>query len=132
MPAFICRNCGIQYAETSHPPDACRICQEERQYAGLSGPRWTTLDELMLGHHNQFVEGEPGLPKFLPEPKFAIGQRAFVVGTEAGMCCGIACGASEMGYPARYGHALLATARRTISASASEADPLRRPLRGGR
>ncbi len=57
---------------------------DERQYVGLDGQQWTTLDELRLGHRNRFSVEEPGVHSFTTEPKFAIGQRAFVVETPAG------------------------------------------------
>jgi hypothetical protein len=84
MPAFICTTCGIQYGDSDLPPDVCLICTDERQYVGLDGQRWTTLDELRRGHRNRLTEEEPGLCSFATEPKFAIGQRAFVVQTAHG------------------------------------------------
>ncbi len=55
------------------------ICQDERQYVGLLGQEWTTIEELQGDHRNHFVEEEPGLRSFSTEPKFGIGQRAFVL-----------------------------------------------------
>ncbi len=79
MPAFICSTCGIQYAESPEPPNACRLCEDSRQYIGLEGQKWTTLDQLGCGRCNVFSQEEPGLSSFITEPKFAIGQRAFLV-----------------------------------------------------
>jgi glyoxylase-like metal-dependent hydrolase (beta-lactamase superfamily II) len=84
MPAFICCTCGIQYGESTNPPESCLICQDERQYAGWDGQKWTTLDQLRVGHRSQFVDEQPGLCSFSTEPKFAIGQRAFLVQTPRG------------------------------------------------
>jgi glyoxylase-like metal-dependent hydrolase (beta-lactamase superfamily II) len=84
MPAHVCCTCGIQYPDSPHPPEACRTCQDERQYVGLEGQKWTTLDHLRLGHHNRIIEEEPGLSSFSTEPKFAIGQRAFLIETPGG------------------------------------------------
>ncbi len=84
MPAFICTTCGIQYSESEVPPEECRICADERQYVGLDGQQWTTLDALASSHHNRLTEEEPGLCSFVTEPRFAIGQRAFLVQTPAG------------------------------------------------
>lgn len=78
MPAYICTTCGIQYSESADPPAGCAICEEERQYVGLDGQQWTTLDDLQRGRHNRFFEEEPGLLSFHTEPKFAIGERAFL------------------------------------------------------
>jgi glyoxylase-like metal-dependent hydrolase (beta-lactamase superfamily II) len=84
MPAFICCTCGIQYDESARPPEACIICRDERQYIGLDGQTWTTLEELRVGHRSRFVEEQSGLSSFSTEPKFAIGQRAFAIQTPRG------------------------------------------------
>ncbi len=84
MPAYICCTCGIQYADTPAPPEDCRICLDERQYVGLDGQKWTTLEQLRVGHRNRFVQEEAGLCSFSTEPRFAIGQRAFVLETPGG------------------------------------------------
>src|SRR5918994_1859147 len=84
MPNYICTTCGVQYAESVLPPDHCLICEDERQYVGWDGQRWTTLRELQLTHRNRLdVEG-PELISLVTEPKFAIGQRALHVRTSGG------------------------------------------------
>jgi len=82
--AWICVTCGVQQAETAAPPDACRICLDERQYVGHGGQRWTTQPELAAGHDVEFREEEPGLWGMGIRPPFAIGQRALLVRTPAG------------------------------------------------
>src|SRR5690348_15496642 len=42
MEAFICMTCGAQFAATPEPPTRCPICDDERQYVGHGGQRWTT------------------------------------------------------------------------------------------
>ena len=74
----------LQYAATDRPPDGCPICQDERQYVGHGGQKWTTLAELRTTHKNTFADEEPGLHSIHPEPKAGIGQRAFVVRTTEG------------------------------------------------
>ncbi len=59
--AFICVTCGSQFAPTAQPPLECPICADPRQYVGLDGQRWTTLDELRTRHHNNIQMEEPGL-----------------------------------------------------------------------
>jgi hypothetical protein len=76
MTAFICVACGTEFAPTPTPPDACPICDDERQYVGHDGQRWTTLDELAQDHDNESEELEPGLTAIGTKPSFAIGQRA--------------------------------------------------------
>ena len=51
---------------------------------GLEGQQWTTLDELRGHHRNRIRSEEPGLSSVLIEPRFGIGQRAFVVQTPEG------------------------------------------------
>jgi glyoxylase-like metal-dependent hydrolase (beta-lactamase superfamily II) len=84
MPNYICMTCGAQYAETHSPPEHCLICEDDRQYVGLKGQRWTTMPELQKTHHNRVAEVEPNLTGIGAEPAFAIGQRALLVQTQAG------------------------------------------------
>jgi glyoxylase-like metal-dependent hydrolase (beta-lactamase superfamily II) len=84
MPAFICTTCGTQYAEAPTPPEQCLICNDERQYVGWGGQRWTTLEELRADHRNRHAPEGPGLLGIGTEPKFAIGQRALHLHTAAG------------------------------------------------
>ena len=81
---FVCVTCGTQFAATEREPDRCPICEDERQYVGPGGQKWTTLADLQRQHRNTFTEVEPGLHVIQPEPKVGIGQRAFVVRTPAG------------------------------------------------
>jgi glyoxylase-like metal-dependent hydrolase (beta-lactamase superfamily II) len=84
MPSYICTTCGVQYPESVLPPEHCAICEDERQYIGWSGQRWTTLKELQSTSRNQLdVEG-PELISITTEPKFAIGQRALHLRSSGG------------------------------------------------
>ena len=83
MPNYICVTCGTQFPETERPPERCPVCEDERQYVGWSGQRWTTLDELRNGHRNQ-LRDDLGLLGIGTEPSFAIGQRAILVRTPQG------------------------------------------------
>jgi glyoxylase-like metal-dependent hydrolase (beta-lactamase superfamily II) len=84
MPHFICTTCGTQFAEAPAPPDRCDVCEDERQYVGWGGQRWTTLAELRSDHTNQIREEEPGLTGIGTAPKFGIGQRALLVRSPGG------------------------------------------------
>jgi hypothetical protein len=78
----ICRTCGVQYAESR--PD-CPICEDERQYVGWDGQRWTTLAELRAaGHRGKVAEEGPGIVGVGTEPPTSIGQRALLVRTPSG------------------------------------------------
>ena len=85
MPIYICRTCGVEHAESAEPPASCIICDDERQYVGWDGQRWTTREELLAaGHRNELRELEPGLTGIGITPSFSIGQRALLVQSEAG------------------------------------------------
>ncbi len=82
--AFLCITCGTQYPESSKPPKTCPICEDERQYVGMNGQEWTTLEALRQKHKNIIKQEEPGLYSINPEPKVGIGQRAFLLQTPQG------------------------------------------------
>lgn len=79
MIAHICVTCGTQHAPSAAPPAACPICEDERQYVGPAGQRWTTMAELRRTHMNAWLEHEPGLLGIGTTPGFAIGQRALLI-----------------------------------------------------
>jgi glyoxylase-like metal-dependent hydrolase (beta-lactamase superfamily II) len=81
---YICLTCGVQYADSPAPPERCAVCEDERQYVGREGQRWTTLKEMQASHKNQLdVEG-PELISIATEPRFAFGQRALHVRASGG------------------------------------------------
>ncbi len=89
MTAFICQTCGVQHAPVPDHPDAppehCPICEDERQYVGRDGQRWTTTEELLAGgRRNEISEVEPGLITVNTVPSFAIGQQAHLIRTSGG------------------------------------------------
>lgn len=81
---YICVTCGTQYPASHQPPGRCPICEDERQYVGLNGQQWTTLEALRKGRDNLFRCLEPGLVGLGTTPSFAIGQRALLVQTPEG------------------------------------------------
>jgi hypothetical protein len=84
MEHSICVTCGAQFAETAGPTPRCPICEDERQYIGHQGQRWTTLDELRRDHRNTIELIDPGLTGIATEPRFAIGQQAHLIETPVG------------------------------------------------
>lgn len=84
MPAWICATCAVQYPDTEGPPEACPICQDERQYVGSQGQRWTTAVDLARVHRTELREEEPDLVGVGLSPAFGIGQRALLVRTPHG------------------------------------------------
>jgi glyoxylase-like metal-dependent hydrolase (beta-lactamase superfamily II) len=84
MDHHICVTCGAQYMAAAEPPPRCLICEDERQYVGHEGQRWSTLAELAREHRNIVETIDPGLTGFATEPRFAIGQQAHLIETPAG------------------------------------------------
>jgi hypothetical protein len=84
VPAWICVTCAVQAADTPEPPEHCPICEDERQYVGWGGQRWTTRDELATDHASELREEEPDLLGVGVRPSVAIGQRALLVRTPEG------------------------------------------------
>jgi hypothetical protein len=82
--AYICGTCGTQFPPATHPPQNCPICEDERQYVGLKGQQWTTLQALQQDHHNLIRTVEPGLIGIGTSPTFSIGQRALLVQNPGG------------------------------------------------
>jgi len=79
----LCETCGTQYAQPATPGMPCAICEDERQYVGWHGQRWTT-HEAMRERHTLRMEDDDGVLGLGPAPDFAINQRAFVLPTDAG------------------------------------------------
>ncbi len=57
------------------PPEHCLICEDERQYIGKDGQRWTTLSEMQKSYQNRIEEVDPNITGIGTTPGFAIGQR---------------------------------------------------------
>ena len=89
MTAFICQTCGVQFApgsgKSDEPPERCPVCEDERQYVGRSGQKWTTTEEMLAnGRRNVVTEIESGLTTVNTRPSFAIGQQAHLIRTPLG------------------------------------------------
>lgn len=84
MENYICVTCGVQNEATEAPPEHCLICEDDRQYIGHKGQRWTTLPEMRESYHNRVEDVDPDLTGIGTEPGFAIGPRALLVRTPSG------------------------------------------------
>lgn len=84
MPTFLCATCGTRYPDAPVPPDACRTCNDPRQYVPTSGQRWLDPLELASTHSNRVERHEADLYGIGTVPKFAIDQRALLVRTPEG------------------------------------------------
>ncbi len=81
---YVCVTCGIEFAASNKPPARCPICEDERQYVGWDGQKWTTLEEMRGKYRNVIKQEDPGLHSILTQPKIGIGQRAFLLKTDKG------------------------------------------------
>jgi len=79
----ICATCGTQFALSAVPPQRCPVCEDERQYVGWKGQRWTTRAELAASHKLR-IEDDQGVLGIGLAPGFAIDQRAMFLPTDAG------------------------------------------------
>ena len=84
MQTYICVTCGTQFSPAVRPPERCPICEDERQFIGLQGQQWATLEDLRTTHRNSLYQESPGVWGIGTEPKFAIGQRSLLIRTSAG------------------------------------------------
>ncbi len=81
---YVCVACGTSYQSDELPPDRCAICDDERQYVPRAGQQWTNREAIAVRHSNSWREHVPGLFGIVTTPRFAIGQRAFLLTTPAG------------------------------------------------
>lgn len=84
MENFICMTCGVQHGESEAQPEHCLICEDERQYIGKDGQRWTTISELQKSYQNRIEDIDPNITGIGTTPGFAIGQRGLLVQTPNG------------------------------------------------
>lgn len=80
----LCVTCGTQFPPADQPPEGCPICEDERQYVGLQGQQWITLEQLRRTHRNTLYQEGEGIWGITTSPAFGIGQRALLVRTEKG------------------------------------------------
>jgi glyoxylase-like metal-dependent hydrolase (beta-lactamase superfamily II) len=84
MTTYVCKACGTQYPPDDGPPDACPICEDERQYIPHDdGQVWVEWSEF-IGAHAADIHDDHGILGIGCTPSFAIGQRALLVKSSAG------------------------------------------------
>ncbi|MEO5983971.1 MAG: MBL fold metallo-hydrolase [Ferruginibacter sp.] len=83
MEFIICTTCGTQYPG-DNITHVCKICSEERQYIPEEGQSWSTHEKLAESHKNEIIKLNDKLFEIVITPKFAIGQRAFLILTGSG------------------------------------------------
>jgi hypothetical protein len=87
----LCETGGTQYSPADNEPEHCPICEDERQYVGLQGQQWTTLEKLQQTHRNTlFPGGQRNLGPSKPCPISASGSGHCLCGLATATCSGIA------------------------------------------
>jgi len=82
---WVCRTCGNQCAPSAAPPEACRICSDERQYVAPEGQQWTNFEELRAaGQGYDIRELESGLTGLRCQPQLGLSPVGYLVQTPAG------------------------------------------------
>ena len=84
MENYICVTCGVQYEASEAAPEHCPICEDERQYIGHNGQRWTTIPEMKKSYKNRIEDIDPNITGIGTVPSFGIGHRALLVQTPQG------------------------------------------------
>jgi len=83
MTHALCDTCGTQFDDRPAPPAHCPVCEDDRQYVGWEGQRWTT-HEALGEHYRARIEDDAGLLGLGMTPAFAINQRALLLPTTGG------------------------------------------------
>jgi hypothetical protein len=78
MPLWTCFQCGAQFPDSSAPPHACLICEDERQFVNWTGQSFLAREE-MRARYKLAWRDDLGLTGLRVEPAFAIGQRALLL-----------------------------------------------------
>ncbi|WP_175336226.1 hydrolase [Leifsonia sp. C5G2] len=90
MAEWLCATCAVETTPIvdgagEHPPAACPICEDERQYVPPTGQEWTTLQRLQRdGERVVVTELEPDLYGLRSEPRVGIGQQSILLRTPEG------------------------------------------------
>ncbi|RWX08540.1 MBL fold metallo-hydrolase [Rhizobium hidalgonense] len=79
MTCHICTACGTQFEESTEPPSACPVCEDDRQFVPPSGQAWTNMAEISSNHEIKWIEEAKGIHSLQISPNFGIGQRAFLI-----------------------------------------------------
>ncbi|KAH7305977.1 metallo-beta-lactamase family protein [Stachybotrys elegans] len=84
---LVCNACTTQFPTSDRSSlKTCFICDDPRQYIPPSGQSFTTLNDIVNKHHNEFApfKSDERLISITTTPKLGIGQRAILVKTPAG------------------------------------------------
>jgi hypothetical protein len=78
MPFWTCSQCGAQFPDSTAPPRACLICEDERQFVNWKGQSFLSREALAQRYTLSWRD-DLGLLGLAVEPSLAIGQRALLL-----------------------------------------------------
>jgi hypothetical protein len=81
---FFCSTCGTQFTNAIYITKDCPICDNDRQFIPPNGQSWTKWNDLNINYSNNINELVPNLFEIRTSPRFALGQKAFLIITPNG------------------------------------------------
>jgi hypothetical protein len=81
---LFCSTCGTKFTSSIHTSQDCIVCSNDRQYLPAKGQAWTKPEDLQNNYSNVIKEISENFYEIKTLPKFAIGQRAYLIITPNG------------------------------------------------
>lgn len=78
MPFWTCSQCGAQFPDSTAPPRACLVCDDERQFVNWKGQSFLSREALAQRYTLSWRD-DLGVLGLAVEPGLAIGQRALLL-----------------------------------------------------
>jgi glyoxylase-like metal-dependent hydrolase (beta-lactamase superfamily II) len=76
---LFCSTCGTQFVDDTYTSGNCPVCSDDRQYLPAKGQSWTKKEDLQNNYSNLITKISDNFYEIKTLPKFAIGQRAFLI-----------------------------------------------------
>jgi glyoxylase-like metal-dependent hydrolase (beta-lactamase superfamily II) len=76
---LFCTTCGTQFVDTKLTSGNCPVCSNDRQHIPAKGQAWTKMEDLQNTYSNLIIRLSDTLYEIKTLPKFAIGQKAFLI-----------------------------------------------------
>jgi hypothetical protein len=82
--ALICTTCGTQYPPDQQVPELCTICNDDRQYIGDNGQKWTSMEVLKNNYSTRISKLNDQIAALKMQPDFSLANRALLVQSPEG------------------------------------------------
>jgi hypothetical protein len=76
---IFCSACGTAFVDEKFTSGNCPVCSDDRQYIPSKGQSWTKREDLQNNFNNLITPIADNFYEIKTIPKFAIGQRAFLI-----------------------------------------------------